>query len=214
MGVWSRPRKWPFSWVAMDWVSTVLLVPVVLQRKPTALYWMSASMTKPPWFHTGVVTPMVTLTEPSSPGHAPEIQRKLFSRSPARARVRLVLPALVVRHAEHAGAAQVCIPASMAATPVASPSEAGMVARLIRYGIGRLRGLNCEPSRRYACAAGARDRPSDRAAQPARRARTLIAHPRPSRGRAGSRAGCRASPRARRWARKSPSGRRRGAARR
>jgi hypothetical protein len=93
---------------------------------------MSASMKYPPTRYTGVVTPMVMFTAPSSAGQAPEIQRMLFSRSPATARVTVVLPTLDARQRVHVGAAHAANPSFTAARPTALPSEGGTDATLTR----------------------------------------------------------------------------------
>src|SRR5947208_12407179 len=74
---WSRPRKCPSSWVAIDCASTFVRppevpVPVMFQPKPTLLNWMFASRNEPPVVHTGVVTPMTEFGSPSSAGQLPE----------------------------------------------------------------------------------------------------------------------------------------------
>jgi hypothetical protein len=84
---------------------------------------------------------MVTFTEPSSAGQVPEIQRKLFSRSPVRPRVRVVLPALTARHRVQVGADHDAIPPSIACCAMVAPIEGGADARLTRYEMGRVAGF-------------------------------------------------------------------------
>jgi hypothetical protein len=79
---------------------------------------------------------MVTLTAPNSAGHEPETQRKLFSPSPDRARVRAVVPAFCARQLVHVGADHDAIPSTIAACPAVIPNAGGMLARLILYEMG------------------------------------------------------------------------------
>ena len=110
---------------------------------------------------------MVTFTDPSSAGHEPEIQRKLFSPSPERAAVTDVVPALVARQRVHAGADHVAMPFSMAACAAVAPSDEGTDARFTRYEMGRLAGFQFEVPRLNAWAAGEAQSASAKAARAA-----------------------------------------------
>jgi hypothetical protein len=89
-------------------------------------------MKYPPERHTGVVTPITLLTLPNSDGQLPVIHKMLRSESPLRARVIVVVPSFRVRHAVHAGLAQVAKPASTAAVAASAPNAAGALAGLMR----------------------------------------------------------------------------------